>query len=227
MSDDPHSSDEVDDRVRIPWEVPEVVATALLLAVTLLIAGGLATGIASEVAASALRGSPAAESVGLVIQEGASWASPPLAAVLLGVIGLCWWQYQGRLSEAAGVSVDDEDTNEAASHIHRAYQIARWTRGALGMIVAGSMAMAVGGGLISSGGNTAANSENWAREASVGAALLAVMVIAGAGIWVGRQLTDAPTSAGWGLAAGGIRALRLARNGAVVKLSPSQWRTSG
>ncbi|MHB8290417.1 MAG: hypothetical protein ACYDEY_14535 [Acidimicrobiales bacterium] len=66
----------------------------------------------------------------------------------------------------------------------------------LGMIVAGSMALAVGVGLINSGGNSVATLANWAHEANVGAALLAVIVIAGAGIWVGRQLGDAPTSAG-------------------------------
>lgn len=167
----------------VDWEVPEVAAVAVLVAVGLLVLGGLATGIA---AASGASGSipPGAGVVvaGSSIQTGAAWAEPLLAILLLGVLGLCWWQVDG-WSDAS----EDTESSEVAGHLRRGRQIAVWVQGALILTLAGSASLFAGMLLVNSyGGNR--SSLIWSRDLYQAASLLAVAALVSGGLWIGTRL---------------------------------------
>jgi hypothetical protein len=160
-----------------------MAAVAVLTAVAILVAGGLIAGIVASTASSGQFGS-SRTMAGLAITWGSQWAVPLLAAVLLGVIGLCWWQVEA-WNEAT--SDDPERRSDASGHIRRMSQIIRWTQAALALTVVGAIA-ALAGNILDSG--LVNNPLNWARYVYLGASLVAVVVIAGAGVWVGRLVAD-------------------------------------
>lgn len=168
---------------RVEWEVPEVAALVILVAVGLLVLGGLATGIAAAAGAPEAFGPGAgAATAGSSIQLGAVWAGPLLAIVLLGVLGVCWWQvdaWSGALSET--------DPAQVAGHVRRGQQIALWVNGALVLTLAGSIALFAGLLLTNSRpGNLP--SPIWSRDIYEAASVLAVAVIVSGGIWAGTRL---------------------------------------
>lgn len=175
-----------DDDAREPpvdWEVPEIAAIAILVAVGLLVLGGLATGIAASAGAPAAFG-PGAEAVatGSAIQVGAVWAEPMLAIVLLGVLGVCWWHV-----DAWSGAVSDADRAEAAGHILRGRKIARWVSVALVLTLAGSVALFAGLLLTNShSGNVP--SLIWSRDIYEAASVLAVATIVLGGMWATTRL---------------------------------------
>jgi hypothetical protein len=175
-------SDEEDDAPpRSPWELPEIVAVAVLVAFALLVVGGLVTGI---LAGTAQNGpSPGNQLIGLSLQYGTEWAEPLLAVVLLAVLGLCWWQFQ-TWADVTETTSDDEQAFDAQGHIHRARQITIWTQAALGLTALGSVALFAGGVLSATGYSQVA----WSHDFYEGASALAVIVLAGVGLFVGKRL---------------------------------------
>jgi len=177
---------------RIAWEVPETAAVAVLAAVALLIVGGLGAGI---VASTASYGgfTPSGIVLGTAITLGAQWAGPLIAFVLLAVMGMCWWQ-----SEAWADASEPDDEHgrivEVAGHVRRANQIGRWTLAALVLTCIGAIAVLVGTVVQTTGAGGNANTLNWSRYVIQGASLLAVVVIAGAGAWLARQINHGQTS---------------------------------
>ena len=168
---------------RVDWEVPEMAAVVVLVAVGLLVLGGLATGIAAAAGAPEAVG-PGAGTVaaGSSIQLGAVWAEPLLAIVLLGVLGVCWWQV-----DAWSAAPNDSDPPEVAGHIRRGRQIALWVNAALILTLAGSVALFAGLLLTNSHpGNLP--SLVWSRDIYEAASVLAVATIAFGGIWAGTRL---------------------------------------
>lgn len=169
--------------LRVDWEVPEVAAVVILVAVGLLILGGLVTGIAAVAGAPKSFGPGSGVlAAGSSIQLGAEWAEPLLAIVLLGVLCLCWWQvdtWSGALSDC--------DRAEVAGHIRRGQQIARWVNGVLVLTLAGSMALFAGILLTNSqSGNL--SSLVWSRDIYEAASVLAIAAITSGGIWAGTRL---------------------------------------
>ena len=167
-----------------------MAAVVILVAVGLLVLGGLATGVAAAVGAPGSFGPGAGLTIaGSSIETGAEWADPLLAIVLLGVLGLCWWQVDG-WSEAT----DDIDLSEVTGHIRRGRRIAWWVQGALIVTLAGSTALFAGLLLInSSQGNQSALV--WSRDIYGAASVLAVAVIAFGGVWAGAQVKVAADGA--------------------------------
>ncbi len=108
---------------RPAWEVPEKVAVALLASVVVLAMGGLAAGIARFVVYNG-EPFPGNQAVWSAIEFGAQWADVFVAAVLLAVLGLCWWQLQAW----AEVIEDPDDAGQlldAVGHTARALHLAR------------------------------------------------------------------------------------------------------
>jgi hypothetical protein len=164
---------------RLAWEVPETAAVAVLVAVGVLMAGGLVAGIVAA-------GTPFRIAASTAISFGATWAGPLLAIALLGIAGLCWWQ-----SEAWGaLSEPDEEskrTFEAVGHMQRAHRICQWTQIELLLICLGAVALVVSSTLLSTGG-LSANAVSWARIIVQTANLLAVLAVASVGVWIGRKV---------------------------------------
>jgi hypothetical protein len=178
--------DEPDDDPPEPplaWELPEIAALAVLAVVGIVAAGGLAAGIGRAVAASDT-GFPGSDSqVWLAVQIGGQWASPLIAALLLGVFGLCWWQVQA-WSEVTDAPEDDDDVADALGHMGRAHRITLAARIAIVVTAAASIAAFVGTLGIYQG----AAGPNWTIDLVVGASTVAVLVLLAAALWVGRRL---------------------------------------
>jgi len=170
---------------RLAWEVPETAAVAVLVAVGVLMAGGLVAGIVASMPSYG-GGTPSRIAASTAISFGATWAGPLLAITLLGVVGLCWWQAEAW----SAVSEPDDERDrmvEAAGHMRRAHRISQWTQGALLLVCAGAAALVVSSALLSTGG-VGANSVSWAPVIVEVANLLAVLAVAGVGAWIGRKV---------------------------------------
>jgi len=177
---------------RLEWEVPEFAAVAVLLAVAVLMVGGFAAGI---VASTASYGSfqPRGLVAGSAISIGASFVGPLLAVVLLGVVGLCWWQFEA-WSDASTPDDDRDRGVEVAGHIQRAHRIGRWTLTALVLLCVGAGSLVVASILLSSGSSGGRTSIDWSRTIVIVANLLAVLVVSGAGFLINGKVKMADDS---------------------------------
>jgi hypothetical protein len=171
----------------VDWEVLEVAAVVILVAVGLLVLGGLATGIAAAAGAPEAFGPGAgAVTAGPSIQLGAVWAEPLLAIVLFGVLGACWWHV-----DAWSGAVSDADPKEVTGHIRRGRQIARWVSVALVLTLAGSVAL-FAGLLLTNSHSDNVSSLIWSRDIYEAASVLAVATIVIGGIWAATRLRRRP-----------------------------------
>jgi hypothetical protein len=180
MSDYQHSEfdkyDSDGEPMRLGWELPEIIAIAILLAFSVLAVGGLLAGILE---ANNLNqpGLPNGQTVGPAIQTGSGWAEPLLGIALLAVIALLWWTSQ----TWTGSQHDDEplaDDLETWPRIIRWIRITRWTQGGLLLTAAGGIASFVGDILLFSGQGHASQ-----YYVVSGSSCLAILVIAGAGLF--------------------------------------------
>ena len=171
---------------RPDWEVPETAAVAVLLAAGVLMVGGLVAGI---VASTTSYGgiTPSGIVAGNAISFGASWSGSLLAIALLGVVGLCWWQFEA-WSDVSEPDDERDQVAEVAGHTQRAHRISQWTQAALLLNIAGAAALVVGTLLVSTGGGGSANSLAWSRTIVEVANLLAVLVVSGVGAWIGGKI---------------------------------------
>lgn len=166
------------------WEVPEIIGVAVVTIVGILAAGGLGTGIARSIEFAQPNGFPGSSlETWNAVQFGSEWASPLIAALLLGVLGLCWWQLQA-WSEIIESPDADDDVAEAAGHMRRARRMVRWTGAALVLTAAGSIA----GCAAAIGAVVGEPGAEWSVEIYADADLLAVLVLLAAAVFVGRHL---------------------------------------
>jgi hypothetical protein len=128
------------------------------------------------------------------IQAGAEWADPLLAAILLGVLGVCWWHSQA-WDQATEAGEGEARSLAAARHVDRARLIGAWTQAALVVTVLGAVSLLLGV-LVENSNQPNLPSIVWSRDAYVAASSLAVVAISVAGIWAGRRLRDRFTSTG-------------------------------
>jgi hypothetical protein len=168
---------------RLDWEVPEIVAATILVSMAILPIGGLATGIAREISTSG-QVFPSGldnQQVWSAVSFGAEWASPFVALILLGVVGLCWWQWQG-WSEVIEDPERVDETSEALGHLQRAQRTAMWTRVVLVVTAIGSIAGFVAD-LDVNGGSQAT------LDIFPGVETLAVLVLLAGALWIDSRLT--------------------------------------
>ena len=121
------------DHAEVPWEVPEIAATAVLVAVGALIVGGLATGVLVANSAE-LPYAGLSQQTWNAIAFGTAWANPLVAIVLLGVMGLCWWRADRWIERP------DDEPRFAAGHLGRVRRIAVWA--VVGLLISAVAAVA-------------------------------------------------------------------------------------
>ncbi len=175
------SPEESDPGVRLQWEVPEIVAGTILVSVAILPIGGLATGIARDIATygQVFPSGLLNQQVWSAVSLGAEWASPFVALILLAVVALCWWQWQG-WSEVIEDPERVDEASEALGHLRRAQRTAMWARVVLIVTAIGSIAgfvAQVGSGFQSS------------LDIFPGVETLAVFVLLAGALWIDSKLT--------------------------------------
>jgi hypothetical protein len=175
--------EEGDPDSRLAWEVPEIVAGTILVSIAILATGGLATGIAHDIATSG-QFFPSGldnQQVWSAVQIGAQWASPIVALILVGVVGLCWWQWQG-WSEVMEDPERADELSEALGHLRRAQRMAMWNRVILVVTAIGSIAVFVA--QLGIYGRSEATLDIYP-----GVETLAVMVLLAGALWIDSTLT--------------------------------------
>jgi hypothetical protein len=169
------------------WEFPEIVVVVILCGVVLLGVGGLATGIARSFAApSTFPSGFDRQFVGDSVQLGSNWASFVLAAVLLGLMGVCWWNLNEWEPEEDQVQSSGEIT-QTQGHLRRGCVIIVATQATLVLTSAGALAALVGAILAYQSGSGV---ELWSTYFNVGAGTLAVLIVATTGVLLGRRLVN-------------------------------------
>ena len=150
----------------------------VLVAVALLALGGLATGLAMSAARQV---GYSRFLTGRSTEFGAAWASAVIAAVIFGVLGVCWWRlltWEQRRDTGEGSVV-------AELHVARIRGLLTWIEVAFLLTSVASIAQLVGA-VMASVGSVAI----WAPDFNVGANMVAVLVIAVTGVVYGRRLRD-------------------------------------
>ncbi|HEY5250217.1 MAG TPA: hypothetical protein VIJ09_01050 [Acidimicrobiales bacterium] len=175
--------EESDPNPRLEWEVPEIVGATILVSIAILAIGGLVTGIARDIATTggALPIGSGNQQVWYAVQIGAEWASPVVALILMGVVGLCWWQWQG-WSEVIEDPDRIEELSEALGHLRRAQRTAMWTRVVLVVTALGSIAVFVAQLGVYSGSDAT-------LDILPGVETLAVFVLLAGALWIDSKLT--------------------------------------
>lgn len=159
-----------------PWEVPELIATIVLVAVGVIAVGGL-IGALVFVNSDEVSGGFSSQTTWNAVERGASWSSPLIAMILLGVIGTMWIQTRSRV----GASSAQHEAARFSAHVRRTLCIAGWTVAGLVLSLLGAAAdFASTIGLYWS-----YNSASFAASIAipVGASAIAVLLLAVAGFW--------------------------------------------
>lgn len=164
------------------WEAPEIAAAAILVAFVSVVIGSLATAIDVSLSTQEAIIEPTTN-IWNAIQFGTTWAEPLLAIILLGVVGLCWWQVEAWSEE---IGAEAEGGPQALGHIRRARRISCWALGGLIITTVG----AVAGIIALIGFNVSAHpgQVSWSRVFGAGAGVIADVVVAVAGVLMLKQL---------------------------------------
>ncbi len=174
---------------RLGWSVPEVAASAVLLVVGLLAAGGLATGIVTVAGDTSTLGLTTRQVAGSAIGTAASWANPLLAVALIGVLGVAWVQ-----ARSSAIGVDGSDSSkqrQGATRTWRAWQLRRWALVGLLVTSAGSVAELVGALImLTAPPGAGIPSFEWAHDILLGAGAITTLMVASAGIWIGARVRE-------------------------------------
>jgi len=186
-ADEPASTEDRVGPPRPAWEFPEIGAVVILTGVALLAVGGLATGIAHSFAApSTFPPGFDRQFVGDSVQLGSTWASFVLAAVLLGLMGVCWWNLNEWELDVDQVQSPD-DVAETQGHLRRGCAIIVATQVTLVLMSAAAIAALVGAILSYQSGSGVTL---WSTYFDTAAGTLAVLIVAATGVLLGRRLVS-------------------------------------
>jgi hypothetical protein len=175
---DESTGEEEQPRPRLAWEVIEIVGACVLVTIAILAAGAVAAGIGQSVDTSPFL----TTTVWDAIEVSSLWASPVVALLLLGVLGLCWWQLEAWSEVMDGP--DEEDVADGLGHTRRARMMAVWTVVALILTGVGSVA-----GFAARLGSDIGGDTVWTIDVAAGASMIAVLVVLASAGLVGRQLS--------------------------------------
>ena len=164
------------------WEAPEIAAVAILVAFSAFVIGALATGIDVSMSTQPAFIDPTTNTWN-AIESATTWAEPLLAIILLGVVGLCWWQVETWSEEVAAEAQHDP---QALGHIRRARQISFWAVGGLTITTIGAVAGIIA--LIGFNVSVHPGGVAWSRAFGTGAGVIADVVVAVAGVLVFRRM---------------------------------------
>jgi hypothetical protein len=122
--------------VRLRWDAPELVVVAILVATAILIVAGVVAGFVIGTSTA----QPGTGSIVALATQYATetWAGIITAVLMLGSLGLCWWQHGAWLDSA------ESAPNEARAGIGRARRLAVLAMTGLLLAILGSVASLVG-----------------------------------------------------------------------------------
>jgi len=179
MSSDAAAEADLDDE-DVQWEVQEIIAAVVLVAIGMLALGGL-VGALILVNSDEVLGGFSSQATWNAVGRGASWSGPLTTMILLSVMGSCWFQARSW----AGPSNAQINTAAVSTHLHRSVRIANW--GVVGLVLSflGTVASLVS--VI--GFNWSGPSSSFVASLAVplGASAIAVLLLASAGIWTYAQ----------------------------------------
>jgi hypothetical protein len=162
-------------RTRTDWEIQEVLATALLLAVALVAVGAVASGIDANAEGSF---QPTRDAVAQALLQSTLWAGVTTVFLLVAALGLVWWQVDG-WSEALGDAGTD-DAEEARLHLRRNRVLAKWAGVSLAVTSLAAIGTLVAIGLQDEPVSVSMRLQQWF---SYGGGVIAALVLAAAGIF--------------------------------------------
>lgn len=170
---------------RLKWEVPEVAAVAVVVVVAILAIGGIVSGFAIAYGYNNQAFSTR-QSVGSALSQGAAWAGPIVALLLLGGLAACWWQ-RAAWTEAIEDADDEETVAEARRYLGRSFAIGRWIQGAFLIAAIGAIASFVGNVLgLTAPAGTSLPAYLWGRDVYAAGVLLATLVVTTVGLVIAR-----------------------------------------
>jgi hypothetical protein len=165
------------DNETVPWEVLEIIATVVLVAIGILALGGL-VGALIFVNSDEVVGGFSSQATWNAVGRGASWSGPLITMILLGVMGTSWFQAR---SWAAPPNAQS-DTAAGFTHLHRTVRIAGWT--VVGLVLSFLGAVASVASVIGFNWSSISASYVASLAVPVGASALAVLLLASAGLWI-------------------------------------------
>ena len=165
------------DDERVQWEVLEIIAVIVLVAIGILVVGGL-LGALIFANSDEIPGGFTTQATWNAVSRGAAWSGPLTSMILLGLMGVAWFQARPWAVHASAHS----DRATVSAHLHRAVRIAGWTLAGLVLSFFGAVASLVS--VI--GFNWSNNSASFVASLAIplGASALAVLLLAGAGTWI-------------------------------------------
>ena len=165
------------------WELAEWVAAALLVAVTVLGAGGLVSGIVGSLEPAGLPVLSGAGFTGQLLMESTSWSGFLTLLMVLASLGLIWWQVQAWSEDLGAADGDgggaagaDLSAGDAAGHLVRARRMTAWAGACAVGVALASVAAFVGEVMFEHGVQTLFV---WGRYVMQGGVLLASLAVAG------------------------------------------------
>jgi hypothetical protein len=159
---------------RTDWEIQEVVATALLIAVALVAVGAVAAGIDANAEGSF---QPTRDAVAQALLQSTLWASVTTVFLLVAALGLVWWQVDGWSEALEGTGADGVE--EARLHLRRNRALAKWAGVSLAVTSLAAIGTLVAVGLEDEPVNVSMRLQQWF---SYGGGVIAALVLAAAGI---------------------------------------------
>ena len=178
---DPVSSDTVAeadlDSENVQWEVPEIIATVVLVAIGILALGGLVGGLIFANSDQVLGGF-SSQATWNAVGRGASWSGPLITMILVGVMGASWFQARSW----AGPSSAKSATAAVVTHLHRTVRIAGWA--VVGLVLSFLGAVASLTSVIGFNWSSISASNVASLAVPVGASALAVLLLASVGMWI-------------------------------------------
>lgn len=185
------------------WELPEVLAAVIMVALVIVSLTALVAGIVVA-ASTSTSGLSSAEAVGEAMQSATGWANPAYAFVLVAGVALVWWQariWSGEIDLAVATDAEDADPDVADSpvlvaafdHLLRAKSLATWALPLLLVVLTASAASVVASFLVFRGNLGGSGGEVWSNHVeTIGfAAATWVLVLAGlvAALYVRTQVS--------------------------------------
>jgi hypothetical protein len=163
------------------WELPELAVIAILASIGLLAIAGAVNGIFYGGQLLGFQG----ETFWFALLSAVRWVDASTAALVLGGVGVCWWQY-GQWTNALRPS----DSHAVLSHVRRLHILTRGLRIAFGLMIVASIAGVVAAIVISTS-TPGQFSFDFADDSQAVLAALAADVIAVVGFVGASRVFDA------------------------------------
>jgi hypothetical protein len=177
-------------RPRTGWEIQEVVATALLIAVAVIAVSAVAAGIASNAGGEGPESTR--DAIAQTLLQSTLWAGVTTMFLLIASLGLIWWQVDGwseALEDAGtgGTGIDHEggpgrsnEVEEARRHLGRNRLLAKWAGVSLVITSVGALGALVALGLEDEPFPGSVRLQQWFSNGGV---VIATLVLGAAGVF--------------------------------------------